>query len=56
MPNKLIKKDWFYRPTQRERIIRIINNCYYEIWIIFGKWVRIYPIGVQNLFPQIIYT
>ena len=48
--------DGFYRPSQRERIIGVVNNCYYKGINIFGIGVGIYPIGIQNLFPQIIYT
>ena len=48
--------DGFYRPSQRERIIGVVNNCYYKGINIFGIGVGIYPIGIENLFPQVVYT
>ena len=48
--------DGFYRPSQRDRIIGVVNNCYYKGIKIFGIGVGIYPIGIQYLFPQVVYT
>ena len=48
--------DGFYKPSQRERIIGVVNNCFYKGINIFGIGVGIYPIGIQNLFPQVVYT
>ena len=34
----------------------MVNNCYYKGINIFGIGVGIYPIGIENLFPQVVYT
>ena len=48
--------DGLYRYSQRERIIGVVNNCYYRNINIFGIGIGIYPIGIEKIFPQIIYT
>ena len=48
--------DGLYRPSQRERIIGVVNNCYYRNINIFGIGIGIYPIGIEKLFPQVIYS
>ena len=47
--------DGLYSLSQRDRIIGVINSCYSKNINIFGIGVGIYPIGIEKLFPQIIY-
>ena len=47
--------DGMYCPSQRDRIIGVVNSCYSKNINIFGIGVGIYPIGNEKLFPQVIY-
>ena len=47
--------DGLYNPSQRDRIIGVVNNCYSKNINLFGIGVGIYPIGIEKLFPQVIY-
>ena len=44
-----ILTDGLYNPSQRDRIIGVVNNCYSKNIKIFGIGVGIYPI--EKLFP-----
>ena len=48
--------DGLYSPSQRERIIGVVNSCYSKNINLFGIGVGIYPIGIEKLFPQVIYS
>ena len=48
--------DGLYSPSQRDRIIEVVNNCSSKNINIFGIGVGIYPIGIEKLFPQVIYS
>ena len=50
-----ILTDGLYSPSQRDKIIGVVNNCYSKNINLFGIGVGIYPIGMEKLFPQIIY-
>ena len=54
--NIYVITDGLYNPSQRERIIGVVNNCYYRNINIFGIGVGIYPIGIEKLFPQVLYA
>ena len=47
--------DGLYSPSQRDRIIGVVNSCYSKNINIFGIGVGIYPIGIEKIFPQSIY-
>ena len=51
-----ILTDGLYSPSQRERIIGVVNSCYSKNINLFGIGVGIYPIGIEKLFPQVIYS
>ena len=48
--------DGLYSSSQREKIIGISNNCYSKNINLFGIGVGIYPIGIEQLFTQAIYS
>ena len=48
--------DGLYSPSQREKIIGVVNSCYYKNINLFGIGVGIYPIGIEKLFSQVIYS
>ena len=48
--------DGLYCPSQREKIIGVVNNCYSKNINIFGIGIGIYPIGIEKLFPQVVYS
>ena len=48
--------DGMYSPSQREKIIGVANSCYAKNINLFGIGVGIYPIGIEKLFSQIIYS
>ena len=48
--------DGLFSPSQRERIIAVVNSCYSKNINLFGIGVGIYPIGIEKLFPQVIYS
>ena len=48
--------DGFYSISQRERIIGIVNNCYSKNINVFGIGVGIFPVGIDKLFSQVIYS
>jgi len=48
--------DRLYSQSHRERIIGVVNNCYSKNINLFGIGVGIYPIGIEKLFPQVIYS
>ena len=45
-----------YAPSQREKIIGVANSCYAKNINLFGIGVGIYPIGIEKLFSQVIYS
>ena len=48
--------DGMYSPSQREKIIGVANSCYSKNINLFGIGVGIYPIGIEKLFSQVIYS
>ncbi len=48
--------DGMYAPSQREKIIGVANSCYAKNINLFGIGVGIYPIGIEKLFSQVIYS
>ena len=48
--------DGLFSPSQRERIIAVVNSCYSKNINVFGIGVGICPIGIEKLFPQVIYS
>ena len=48
--------DGLYSFSQRERIIEVVNSCSSKNINIFGIGVGIYPIGIDKLFSQVIYS
>ena len=48
--------DGLYSASERDRIIGVVNNCFSKNINIFGIGVGIYPIGIEKLFPQVIYS
>ena len=51
-----VLSDGLYYPSQREKIIGVINNCYFKNIKIFGLGIGIYPFGIEKLFPQVVYS
>ena len=47
--------DGLYSDNERKRIIGVVNKCLKKNINIFGIGVGIYPIGIEKLFPQIVY-
>ena len=48
--------DGMYSSSQRDRIIGVANSCYSKNINLFGIGVGIYPIGIEKLFSQVIYS
>jgi len=48
--------DGLYSASQRDRIIGVANSCYSKNINLFGIGVGIYPIGIEKLFSQVIYS
>ena len=48
--------DGLYDINERSRIIGVVNNCYSKNINIFGIGIGIYPIGIEKLFPQVVYA
>ena len=48
--------DGLYNISERNRIIGVVNNCFIKNINIFGIGVGICPIGIEKLFPQIVYS
>ena len=48
--------DGLYSPSQRDKIIGVVNSCYSKNINLFGIGVGIYPKGIEKLFPQVIYS
>ena len=48
--------DGLYSSSQRDKIIGVLNSCYSKNINLFGIGVGIYPIGIEKLFSQIIYS
>ena len=48
--------DGLYNISERNRIIGVVNNCFLKNINIFGIGVGICPIGIEKLFPQIVYS
>ena len=48
--------DGLYNISERNRIIGVVNNCFIKNINVFGIGVGICPIGIEKLFPQIVYS
>ena len=48
--------DGLYSSSERDKIIGVVNSCYSKNINLFGIGVGIYPIGIEKLFPQVIYS
>ena len=48
--------DGLYSFSERERIIGVTNICYSRNINVFGIGIGICPIGIEKLFPQVIYS
>ena len=48
--------DGLYSLSERDRIIEVVNTCSSKNINIFGIGVGIYPIGIDKLFSQVIYS
>ena len=48
--------DGLFSISERDRIIEVVNSCYSKNINLFGIGVGIFPIGIEKLFPQVIYS
>ena len=48
--------DGLYSKSERQRILDNVNYCINKNILVFGIGLGVYPIGIKNLFPNIVYS
>lgn len=51
-----ILTDGLYSKSERQRILDNVNYCMNKNILVFGIGLGVYPIGIKNLFPNIVYS